>query len=83
MESKVLNAIAAYEAEILDFTKEMVNIDSGVDCPEGVRQVAELIKEKLLPLGFKVELASYPSSTAWRTPRVRFLCPFLSKFLKR
>ena len=56
MESKVLNAIAAYEAEILDFTKEMVNIDSGVDCPEGVRQVAELIKEKLLPLGFKVEL---------------------------
>ena len=33
MESKVLNAIAAYEAEILDFTKEMVNIDSGVDCP--------------------------------------------------
>ena len=50
MESKVLNAIAAYEAEILDFTKEMVNIDSGVDCPEGVRQIAELIKEKLLPM---------------------------------
>ncbi len=56
MESKVLNAITAYEAEILDFTKEMVNIDSGVDCPEGVRQITELIKEKLLPLGFKVEL---------------------------
>ena len=26
---------------------------------------------------------SYPSSTAWRTPRVRFLCPFPSKIPNR
>lgn len=56
MESKILQAITAYEAEILDFTKEMVNIDSGVDAPEGVRAIAELIAAKLKPLGFKVEL---------------------------
>ena len=56
MESKILNAIASYEAEILDFTKELVNIDSGVDCPEGVRACAELVAEKLRPLGFEIEL---------------------------
>ena len=56
MESKVLNALAAYETEILDFTKELVNIDSGVDCPEGVRACAELVAEELRPLGFDVEL---------------------------
>ena len=56
MENKILASIAAYEAEILDFTKELVNIDSGVDCPEGVRACAELVAEKLRPLGFAVEL---------------------------
>ena len=56
METRILESIKAYEAEILDFTKELVNIDSGVDCPEGVRVCAELVAEKLRPLGFDIEL---------------------------
>ncbi|MBQ5349179.1 MAG: hypothetical protein IIU54_05295, partial [Phascolarctobacterium sp.] len=56
METRILESIKACEAEILDFTKELVNIDSGVDCPEGVRACAELVAEKLRPLGFDIEL---------------------------
>lgn len=57
---KVLKTIETYEDEMIGFLREIVNIDSGEDCPEGNLQVAELIGSALDKMGFNVEYLNDP-----------------------
>ncbi|EAX48780.1 peptidase dimerisation domain protein [Thermosinus carboxydivorans Nor1] len=59
---KILDAIAAKEQTMLRFLESLVNIDSGIDNPEGIDQVARLVGGKLAELGFAVEYLEYPGA---------------------
>jgi len=59
---KILNDIAAKESEMLAFLERLVNIDSGIDNPEGIDQVAKIVGNKLSQLGFEVEYLEYPGA---------------------
>lgn len=56
----VLNAITEKEASAIEMWEKLVNIDSGIDNPAGIRQVAYSIGERLQGLGFAISYLEYP-----------------------
>jgi len=48
------------QEEMLSFIERLVNIDSGIDYPEGIKQCAELVGEKLREIGFSIEYVDHP-----------------------
>ena len=50
--SDLLSKIDGYEPEMIEVLKSTVNIDSGRDCPEGIKQVAEIFGGKMKEFGF-------------------------------
>lgn len=58
----ILDAIAAKEPAMLSFLEKLVNIDSGIDNPAGIDQVARIVGAKLSDLGFEVEYLHYPDA---------------------
>ena len=60
--NEVLQAITEKEKTMLDFLEKLVNIDSGVDNPAGIDQVARIVGNKLTMLGFSVEYLEYPGA---------------------
>lgn len=59
---KILDAIADKEPQMLNFLESLVNIDSGIDNPAGIDQVARIVGGKLQQLGFDVEYLEYPDA---------------------
>jgi glutamate carboxypeptidase len=49
--------------EMVAFLGKLVNIDSGIDQPDGIKKVSEIIGDKLLEIGFTVEYLNYPGKT--------------------
>lgn len=60
MNKIMLNELDLKREEMISFLEKLVNIDSGKDNPEGIRQIAETIGEKLDSLGFDVEYIDHP-----------------------
>ena len=60
MLDKIIETIDAKTEEMKNFLAQMVNIDSGVDNPEGIAQVAGIIGDKLAKLNFVVEYLDCP-----------------------
>lgn len=56
----LLERIENYQKDMESFLEKLVNIDSGKDCPDGIKEVAETIGEQLQGLGFAVEYISSP-----------------------
>ena len=56
----VLKSIAAKESQALQFLERLVNIDSGIDNPDGIAEVAHIIGDRLLTMGFTVEYIEHP-----------------------
>jgi len=56
----VLNAITDKKASAIEMWEKLVNIDSGIDNPVGIQQVAYSIGEKLQELGFAISYLEYP-----------------------
>ncbi len=56
----VLQAIEAKEQQALQFLEQLVNIDSGIDHPAGIEQVAHLVGDRLAAMGFDVQYINYP-----------------------
>ena len=59
---KLLQAIEAKHEKMVQFLERMVNIDSGIDSPEGVAKVARIIGDKLAEMDFSVEYLDYPGA---------------------
>ena len=59
---RLLQAIAAKHEKMVQFLEKMVNIDSGIDSPEGVAKVARMIGDKLAEMDFSVEYLDYPAA---------------------
>jgi glutamate carboxypeptidase len=59
---KLLQAIESKHAKMVQFLEKMVNIDSGIDSPEGVAKVARIIGDKLAEMQFSVEYLDYPGA---------------------
>lgn len=59
---KVLKAIEAKQDKMLAFLEELVQIDSGIDNPEGIAAVARVVGRKLREIGFDVEYLDYPDA---------------------
>jgi glutamate carboxypeptidase len=57
---EMLKAIESKQTKMLEFLEQLVNIDSALDNPEGIKKCAYLIGEKLASLGFSVEYFDYP-----------------------
>ncbi|MDR3560832.1 MAG: M20 family metallopeptidase [Negativicutes bacterium] len=57
---KLLCLIEEKQPEMLEFLEQLVNIDSGCDNPEGIKQAAGFIGAKLEQIGFMVEYLDYP-----------------------
>jgi glutamate carboxypeptidase len=57
---KLLQVIEGKQQEMLDFLAQLVNIDSGSDNPEGIKQVAGIVGAKLKQIGFRVEQLDHP-----------------------
>ena len=60
MMDKLYSLIDSYQDKMVSTLESLVNIDSGADCPEGLKAVAEKIGEHLKPLGFQVEYLETP-----------------------
>ena len=58
----ILHAIAEKEQQALRFLEDLVNIDSAIDNPDGIRQVAHMVGDKLSKLGFAVSYIDYPDT---------------------
>ena len=56
----ILEAIESKQEKMLEFLEKLVNIDSALDNPEGIKQCAHIIGEKMVSLGFSVEYYDYP-----------------------
>lgn len=56
----ILRAIEAKEQQALQFLEQLVNIDSGIDHPAGIEQVAHLVGDRLATMGFDVQYINYP-----------------------
>jgi len=69
---KVLKAIQAQEQALIEFLRQIVNIDSCYDDPEGNLKVAQLIGGMLDKMGFTVEYLKYPG-----------ICTHVKAFKKR
>lgn len=61
--NELLGKIDGSYDEMVAFLEKLVNIDSGIDRPEGIKQVAEIIGAKLSKIGFTVEYLDYPGKT--------------------
>lgn len=59
---KILQAIAQKQDTMIEFLGRLVNIDSGIDNPEGIDQVARIVGSKLNDLGFEVQYLEYPGA---------------------
>jgi glutamate carboxypeptidase len=57
---KILNTIQAQEQALIGFLRQIVNIDSCYDDPEGNLKVAQLIGGMLEKMGFTVKYLIYP-----------------------
>lgn len=75
---KLYSLIDSYYDSMVATLEKMVNIDSGADCPEGIKAVAEIVGNALKALNFDVEYLDYPgiATMSWpsgraapRTPR--------------
>ena len=60
MMEKLYSLIDSYQDDMVSTLESLVNIDSGADCPEGIKAVAEKVGEYLKPLGFQVEYLETP-----------------------
>lgn len=60
MMERILTDIAEKEQSMLSFLEKLVNIDSCVDHPEGIEQVAHIVGDRLTKLGFAVQYLDYP-----------------------
>lgn len=58
---KCLELVDAKQGEMLQFIERLVNIDSGIDHPEGIRQCAELVGDKLREIGFSIQYYDHPN----------------------
>jgi len=52
--------IDSYQDSMVSTLESLVNIDSGADCPEGIKEVATKVGTFLDSLGFSVEYLDYP-----------------------
>lgn len=59
---KILQAIGEKQDKMINFLASLVNIDSGIDNPEGIDQVARIVGGKLTELGFDVQYLEYPGA---------------------
>jgi len=59
----ILEKIDGYRENMLSFLEKLVNIDSSIDNPEGIKQVAEIVGGKLTEIGFDVKYLNYPGYT--------------------
>ena len=57
---KLYSLIDSYYDSMVATLEKMVNIDSGADCPEGIKAVAEIVGNALKALNFDVEYLDYP-----------------------
>ncbi len=57
---KLYALIDSYQDSMVSTLESLVNIDSGADCPEGIKAVAEKVGEHLQGLGFSVEYLGKP-----------------------
>lgn len=57
---KLFNVIDGYYDNMVSTLESLVNIDSGADCPEGIKAVAEKVGGALKEIGFDVEYLDYP-----------------------
>ena len=60
MMEKILDQIDSQGQNMLTFLEKLVNIDSCVDNPEGIKQVAHIVGDRLSQLGFTVQYLDYP-----------------------
>ena len=58
----LLRIIEAKHEKMISFLEELVSIDSGNDCPEGVAKVARIIGRKLQEMKFDVDYLDYPGA---------------------
>ena len=62
-QEKVFQYLESKQPDMISFLERLVNIDSGKDNLEGIHQVASLIKEKLVQIGFdEVKLIETPDA---------------------
>lgn len=59
-EKAIMEKIDGYYDSMIETLKSMVNIDSGMDCPEGIHEVAAIIGNFLKDLKFEVEYLETP-----------------------
>ena len=52
--------IDRYYDNMVSTLETLVNIDSGADCPEGIKEVAANVGDHLKSIGFQVEYLDYP-----------------------
>lgn len=57
---KSLKLLDEKQGDMLSFLEKLVNIDSGIDNPEGIKQCANLVGKKLQEIGFNVEYLDHP-----------------------
>jgi glutamate carboxypeptidase len=57
---KIYAAIEAKKDQMLAFLQQLVDIDSALDNPEGIKKCAHLIGDKMAALGLAVEYFDYP-----------------------
>lgn len=57
---ELLLKIESKKASMLAFLEQLVNIDSALDSPEGNKQCAHLIGDKLAAIGFSIEYYDHP-----------------------
>jgi len=55
----ILEKIDGYRENMLSFLEKLVNIDSGIDNPDGIKQVAKIVGGKLTKIGFDVKYLNY------------------------
>lgn len=71
MEKLILQNIENNQADMWRFIEEIVNVDSGYDCLEGIDQVAHIVGDTLEKIGFTVEYLTKqgPTQVLARRPR--------------
>ena len=57
---KYLELLDEKQGDMLEFIEKLVNIDSEIDHPEGIKHCAELVGEKLKEIGFSIEYVDHP-----------------------
>lgn len=60
MINDIIKNVDARSNTTISLLEKLVNIDSGKDNPEGIKEVAHIIGEKLSSIGFKVEYITDP-----------------------